>query len=160
MQHRDYLTYEWRFNLKTGNTAERIVDDTFCCEFPMINTRYQGYKSRYAYAINMVRGSLNQPRFAGLAKFDFDTGVIQAYSEGRDFFYNEAPFAPADNPQSEDHGYVVSFVWNARDKRSELQIFDARDFGRGPIARVLMPRRVPNGFHATWVTAERLARGR
>ena len=160
MQHRDYLTYEWRFNLKTGKTAERIIDDTFCCEFPMINSRYQGYKSRYAYAINMVRGSLNQPRFAGLAKYDFETGVIQAYSEGRDFFYNEAPFAPADNPQSEDHGYVVSFVWNARDKRSELQVFDARNFGSGPIARVLLPQRVPNGFHATWVTAERLASGR
>jgi len=159
MQHRDYLTYEWRFNLKTGKTAERIIDDTFCCEFPMINTHYQGYKSRYAYAINMVRGSLNQPRFAGLAKYDFETGVIQAYSEGRDFFYNDAPFAPADNPQSEDHGYVVSFVWNARETRSELQIFDARNFGSGPIARVLMPQRVPNGFHATWVTAERLAAG-
>ena len=159
MQHRDYLTYEWRFNLKTGKTAERIIDDTFCCEFPMINTHYQGYKSRYAYAINMVRGSLNQPRFAGLAKYDFETGVIQAYSEGRDFFYNEAPFAPADNPQSEDHGYVVSFVWNAREHRSELQIFDARNFGSGPMARVLMPQRVPNGFHATWVTAERLSAG-
>ena len=55
---------------------------------------------------------------------------------------------------------MVSFVWNARAKRSELQVFDARNFGSGPIARVLMPQRVPNGFHATWVTAERLASGR
>ncbi|MFN0159950.1 MAG: carotenoid oxygenase family protein [Burkholderiales bacterium] len=160
MQHRDYLTYEWRFHMATGKTTERIIDDTFCCEFPMIDSGRQGLKTRYAYAINMVRGSLNQPRFAGLAKYDFESGVIQAYSEGRDFFYNEAPFAPADKQETEDHGYVVSFVWNARDSRSELQVFNAREFGRGPVARVLMPQRVPNGFHATWVTAERLRTGK
>ncbi len=160
MQHRDYLTYEWRFNLRTGKTAERIIDDVFCTEFPMINSHYQGYKTRYAYAINMVRGSRHQPRFAGLAKYDFQQGTVHAFSEGRDFFYNEAPFAPVDNPQSEDHGYIVSFVWNAREHRSELQVIDARDFFAGPVARVLLPQRVPNGFHATWVTAERLASGR
>ena len=160
MQHRDYLCYEWRFNLATGKTSERIIDDVFCTEFPMINSAYQGYKTRYAYAINMVRGSRHQPRFAGLAKYDFEQGTVQAFSEGRDFFYNEAPFAPADNPRSEDHGYLVSFVWNARENRSELQVIDARNFSAGPVARVLMPQRVPNGFHATWVTAERLAAGR
>lgn len=159
LMYRDFLFYEWRFNLKTGRTTERVVDDVFCTEFPMINGHYQGYKHRYSYHITMVRESLRQPRFAGLIKYDLQRGTAQAWSEGRDFFYSEAPFAPADNPQSEDHGYLVSFVWNAREQRSEIQVFDARDFGRGPMAQVILPHRVPPGFHATWVSAQRLARG-
>lgn len=159
IMHRDFIYYEWRFNLKTGKTTEKLVDDVFCTEFPMINAQYQGYKTRYSYNVAMVRESYMQPRFAGLIKYDLEQGVAQAWSEGRDFFYSEAPFAPADNPQSEDHGYLVSFTWNARDQRAELQIHDARQFGTGPIARVLLPHNVPPGFHSTWVTAERLARG-
>jgi carotenoid cleavage dioxygenase len=27
------------------------------------------------------------------------------------------------------------------------------------VARIRVPERVPNGFHATWVSAERLRRG-
>ena len=42
---------------------------------------------------------------------------------------------------------------NAR-LRSEVQVFDARGtaFGCGPIARIPLPRRVPHGFHATYVS--------
>ncbi len=159
IMYRDFLYYEWRFNLSTGKTTERIVDDVFCSEFPMINSSYMGFKTRYSYNITMVRESYKQPRFAGLIKYDLQKGVAQAWSEGRDFFYSEAPFAPADNPQSEDHGYLVSFVWNAREKRSELQVFDARNFGGGPMAQIILPHKVPPGFHATWVNSDRLKRG-
>ena len=159
IMYRDFLYYEWRFNLKTGKTTERVVDDVFCSEFPMINAHYQGFKTRYSYNIAMVRESYMQPRFAGLIKYDLERGVAQAWSEGREFFYSEAPFAPADNPQSEDRGYLVSFVWNAREKRSEIQVFDARNFGGGPLAQILLPHKVPPGFHSTWVSGERLKRG-
>jgi carotenoid cleavage dioxygenase len=54
----------------------------------------------------------------------------------------------------------VSFVWNPNASRSEIQVFNAQALGDGPVARVLVPQRVPNGFHATWVSAKRLARGR
>jgi carotenoid cleavage dioxygenase len=42
---------------------------------------------------------------------------------------------------------------------SYLTVFDAHDIARGPVARIAMPQRVPNGFHATWVSGARLARG-
>jgi carotenoid cleavage dioxygenase len=40
-----------------------------------------------------------------------------------------------------------------------VTVFDARDISKGPVARIRIPVRVPNGFHATWVSAERLKRG-
>lgn len=159
LQH-DFMLYEWRFNLKTGETNERILDDVVNSEFPMINSAYQGKKSRYTYNVLMSRSRRpEEPRFSGLAKYDLETGVCQTYHEGPDTCYSEAPFAPADVSINEDDGYLVSFVWNARDQRSEVQVFDARKFGQGPVARVIIPQRVPNGFHSTWVSAKRLASG-
>ena len=51
---------------------------------------------------------------------------------------------------------------NPREVRSEIQVFNCRgtEFGRGPVARVLLPQRVPNGFHSTYVSAARLKSGK
>ena len=89
-----------------------------------------------------------------MVKYNLETGGYLAYSEGPDTFYNEPGFAPRLNPQSEDDGYLVMITWNAKELRSEMQIFDAKGPGiaAGPVARILMPQRVPNGFHATWVS--------
>ena len=37
---------------------------------------------------------------------------------------------------------------------SECQIVDAQDITAGPIAIIIMPYRMPCGFHAGWVSAE------
>ena len=39
--------------------------------------------------------------------------------------------------------------------RSECWVFDARDLGPGPLAKVSLPQRVPSGFHATWLRPDR-----
>jgi len=154
LRQRDFLLYEWRFNLATGQTSERAIDDVLNTEFPAINSAYQGRKNRWSYHINFPQGGREEPRFPGLVKYDLETGGYVAYSAGPQYFYNEAGFAPRDKPQAEDDGYLVMFVWNPQDQRSEVQIFDASGarMANGPIARVLLPRRVPHGFHATYVS--------
>ena len=37
---------------------------------------------------------------------------------------------------------------------SECQIIDAQDITAGPISIIIMPYRMPYGFHAGWVSAE------
>jgi carotenoid cleavage dioxygenase len=155
----DANLYQWRFNMRTGATKEGPIDDTLNAEFPMINGGWQGRRNRYSYNVIMARWPADEPRFTGLVKFDLDTGAYQAFSEGPHFWYSEAPFAARDHARSEDDGYLVSFVWNPNESRSEIQVFDAAALADGPVARVPLPQRVPNGFHATWVSAERLARG-
>lgn len=161
-RQRDYQLYEWRFDLRTGKTRERAIDDVLNTEFPVINTAWGGVRNRWSYHIMFPQGGDEEPRFTGLVKYDLQSGGYQAWSEGPDFYYNEPGFAPADGARDEDDGYLVSFVWNARQVRSEIQVFDCRgtSFGRGPIARVLLPQRVPNGFHATWVSEKRISSGR
>jgi carotenoid cleavage dioxygenase len=60
---------------------------------------------------------------------------------------------------AEDDGYLVGFMNDMQTGASYCTVFDARDISRGPVARIRVPGRVPNGFHATWVSAERLKRG-
>ncbi len=160
LRQRDFLLYEWRFNLKTGQTTERAIDDVLNTEFPVINSLYQGRKNRYSYNIVFPQGGREEPRFPGLVKYDLQTGGYLAYSAGPQFFYNEPGFAPRDNSQSEDDGYLVGLVWNPREQQSEIQVFDCKGarIAGGPVARIILPRRVPHGFHATFVSQKTLDR--
>jgi carotenoid cleavage dioxygenase-like enzyme len=96
--------------------------------------------------------------FDGLLRYDLATGKREEHRFGPGWFGSEAPFAPRDGSgwSSDDDGYLVSFVTDERDGHSEVQILDASDLGAGPVGRVLLPVRVPLGFHATWVRADQL----
>lgn len=146
--------YRWRFNLKTGETKEENIDDRNA-EFPTINWNYLGRKSRYSYnvSIPLARTLL----FDGLVKYDHETGGTDSWMFEEGSWGSEAPFAPRHNPVSEDDGYVVSFVQNETTDTSQLVILDAQNMSDGPVARVHLPQRVPNGFHACWVTEAELA---
>ena len=87
-----------------------------------------------------------------------DTGEsVGEWSDDRAHcWYSEPWFAPADNAESEDHGYVIVFVWNDQTQSQQLQVFDARDIGNGPVARIKMPNRIPPGFHACWMKASQI----
>jgi len=156
-QGTDYELYQWRMNLTTGATREGIVDDILNTEFPMINTAFQGRRNRYTYNVLMGRPrTLEQPHFAGLVKYDLQTGGALAYHPGEGYWFSEAPFAPRDGATEEDDGYVVGFVWNGQENRSEVWVTPARDIAKGPVARVILPQRVPHGFHSCWVREDQL----
>lgn len=159
-RQRDFLLYEWRFDLRTGQTRERVIDDVLNTEFPVINSAYQGRRNRWSYNVVFPPGGQEEPRFPGLAKYDLETGGYVAYSAGPQYFYNEPGFAPRDNPRSEDDGYLVTLAWNPVELRSEIQVFDCLGarLAQGPVARMPLPRRVPNGFHATYVSQKTLDR--
>jgi carotenoid cleavage dioxygenase len=44
-------------------------------------------------------------------------------------------------------------VWRARENRSDLAVFNAKDVEAGPVALVQLGHRVPDGFHGSWVGA-------
>ncbi len=156
----DCIFYEWRFNLRTGQTRERVIDDILNQEFPVINSAWQGHKTRYAWNVLMAKNLRpEEPRFAGIARHDLERGTCSAYHGGVDAWFSEPPFAPADNARAEDDGYLVGFMWDGKAQASFVTVFDARDVARGPVARIRLPQRVPHGFHGTWVSAERLRRG-
>jgi carotenoid cleavage dioxygenase-like enzyme len=150
----DAQLYRYRFNLRTGQTTETELEDANT-EFPSVDSRIIGKPHRYSY--NMSLGNEPTLLFDGLVRFDSKTGTKVEHKFGPGRWGSEAPFAARDASTGETDGYLVSFVNDEAEQRGEINIFDAEDVGAGPVARVLLPRMVPSGFHACWVRAEQLA---
>jgi carotenoid cleavage dioxygenase len=45
----------------------------------------------------------------------------------------------------------MTFVYDDKTKKTELIILNAEEIEQEPLARVLLPQRVPFGFHGNWV---------
>jgi len=60
-------------------------------------------------------------------------------------------FVPAEGATRPDDGYLMTFVHAADVDTSYLAILDAGDVTADPIAEVHLPRRIPTGFHGSWV---------
>ncbi|GII75276.1 carotenoid cleavage dioxygenase [Sphaerisporangium rufum] len=150
----DARMYRYRFDLRTGRTTEGHTDPERNTEFPSIDARRTGAPTRYAYNVSVKDAETNL--FDGLVRYDNVTGERQEHRFGPHRYGSEASFAPRDGGTGEDDGYLVTFVTDEREGASEVQVLDAADLAAGPVARVLLPTRVPLGFHATWVRADQL----
>ena len=91
--------------------------------------------------------------FDGVMKYDSESGATTEYRYGPDRHGGEAVFAPRLESSSEDDGYLVCFIHDEGKNQSECLIIDAREIDAGPVATIIMPFRVPYGFHAGWVGA-------
>ena len=148
LQENQGRLHEWRINLITGDVSERILSET-PCDFTRVNDDYACHKTRYVYA-----GVFNTERaftFDGVMKYDNESGITSKYVYGPNRHGGEAVFAPKVGSVSEDDGYLVCFVQDEAENQSECQIIDARDITAGPVATIIIPFRVPYGFHAGWV---------
>ncbi|WP_328644290.1 carotenoid oxygenase family protein [Amycolatopsis sp. NBC_00348] len=150
----DAQLHRYRFDLRTGACTETPLDDANT-EFPTVDARGVGARNRYSYTVHISPESTL--KFDGLVRYDNLAGSKTEYRFGPGRWGSEAPFAPRDGASVDSaDGYLVTFVQDEREGRSELDIFDAADLAAGPVARVLLPQRVPLGFHATWVRADQL----
>jgi len=145
--------HRWRFNLKTGETREETLFDDYPVEFGMINQQIAGQPYRYVYS---VTGEPGWFLFNGLTKHDLETGEAEHFGFGEQRFGSEAPFIPRANAQSEDDGYLISFITDMAQDRSECIIIDAKDLAAGPVCTIILPHRISSGTHATWASAEAL----
>jgi carotenoid cleavage dioxygenase len=142
------LLHRWRFNLRTGAVAEEKLDDV-PAEFPRINENLTGRKNQYGYAGKMAKNP--QPLFDGIIKYNFSNGQSQTHEFGEGRYGGEAIFAPSLNASTEDDGWVLTFVHDENSQTSELVVINAQDITSEPVARVILPQRVPYGFHGAWI---------
>ena len=152
----DARLWRYRMNLRTGATHEECLDEAHNVEFPTINAARWGQRSQHAWLVDHDPDRL---RWTGLRAYNTDTGSCAgAWSDGHAHcWYSEPAFGPARAPRAEDHGYVTCFVWNTATRSQQLQVFDARELSRGPVARIHLPHRIPAGFHACWFNTENTA---
>ena len=87
----------------------------------------------------------------GIKKYDLHQGSSEIHSEGDDRIFLEPVFVPRSDEAGEDDGWVMAYVYDRREDRTDVVIIEAQDFAGGPVATVHLPRRVPYGFHGNWV---------
>ncbi|WP_417482413.1 carotenoid oxygenase family protein [Maricaulis sp.] len=144
--------HRWRFNMKTGACTEGHLDDRIL-EFGSFNQERAGTRTRYAYSTTTKPGWF---LFTGAVKHDYETGQSQSLSFGEGRFGSEAPFAPRIGAVDEDDGYLVSFITDMNEDRSECVLIDCKNFEAGPVCRIILPHRISSGTHATWADGPRL----
>jgi len=147
------LFYRWRFDLASGATKEETLDDT-ASEFPRMDPRRLGTRSRYSYHGRFERAPVM--RFDAVLKYDAERGTSRAHVYPKGWYGGEAVFAPRVGSSAEDDGYLLTFVANEATGESELYVIDAVDPERSPVARVPIPQRIPTGYHTWWVSAAEL----
>ena len=139
--------WEWRLDRATGRVNERQLDDR-PSEFPRVPDSRVGLASRFGYTMS--------------ATFDQSAGEIFKYDMANDgarashvFPTGQTPgepvFVPAADATSEDDGYLLTFVHDATTDTSHLTVLDASSIEADPVAQVHLPRRIPTGFHGSWV---------
>merc|ERR1719277_801192 len=67
------LLHEWTFDLQTGTTTERNLDDTHI-EFPVVHPSMVGIQNRYAWAAAFAGTGLPFHSICGCIKYDLKTG--------------------------------------------------------------------------------------
>lgn len=146
--------HQWRFNLNAGTVREEMLDDV-ASEFPRVNENLLGRKTQYGYTAKSAKTVV--ALLDGLIKYDFSNGKSQTHKFGSRRYGGEAVFVPRPNTTAEDDGWLLTYVYDTTKETSELVIVNAQDMTTEPVARVLIPQRVPYGFHGAWVSEEQLS---
>lgn len=141
--------HRWRFNLSNGKVQEEMLDD-MPSEFPVINDQKTGRKTRYGYTGKMSPNPI--PLFDGLIKYDLVEGKSQIGQFDPGCYGGDPVFVPHPNAKTEDEGWLLTFVHNEHSGVSELLIIDAQDLTAEPLAKIILPQRVPYGFHSIWIS--------
>lgn len=142
--------WRWTIDTVTGAvTEEQLTDQPM--EFPRVDERLVGRPHRWAYAAELQRTS-DETTFAGrLVRIDAKSGDVAIVDLGPGRTGGEWVMVPRHEGAAEDDGWLLSLVHDAATDRSELVVLPAAEPGAGPVARVLLPTRVPLGFHGNWV---------
>ncbi len=151
--------HRWELDLSDGSVRERQLDDV-AHAFPRVDDRVVGLRHRYGWVAAQRpegRGALTDP--GTVVRYDLTDGSSEVCDLGPTAHPGEFAFARAGDGAAEDEGWAMGFVYDAADDASELVVLDASDPAAGPVARVRMPRRVPFGFHGSWISDEELAAG-
>ena len=146
----------WTIDL-TGGTDE-IKEETLNgndIQFPRPDDRFMTRKTRHGYAnsnLNSVDGRVDG--MDSVIHFDTETGKEDIYHFGDGAGCGELVFASKVGSTTEADGYAMTLVHPANSHHTELAIFDAMDVAHGPIARVIVPYRIPSGFHCNYYSAD------
>lgn len=148
----------WRVQRGEAAATEELLLPQHSFEFPVINPAKCGLQHRFAYFATSSFPSAPTKggdfQFRGMTKYDARAPERPVEWRTDDGEHNdEFIFVGRLGAKSEDDGFLVGYTTLADVITSHLVILDAITMTL--LCRLLLPQRVPHGFHGTWVPAEK-----
>ena len=110
----------------------------------MSNYRYGIYASNHGDSPKGIS-------FNSVTRYDYETGNKEFFTLSEFDAVGEPIFVPKSSDAEEGVGYVIALAYLGKENRSDSMIFDAENISSGPIARAMLPHRIPYGFHGNWL---------
>ncbi|HLU56591.1 MAG TPA: carotenoid oxygenase family protein [Pseudonocardia sp.] len=142
-----------RIDTRTGEVRREQLDRG-SMELPRIDDRLIGRPyERIALVAKTGRRDLAGGDHDALNFFDTRSGQRVQWDAG-DLAVGEPVFAPRPGTRDADQGWWVAFATNRGNGESWFLVLPAAEPGRGPVARVRIPTRVPLGLHGSWLPTQ------
>lgn len=143
----------WVINLKEGEAAvNKSILSELSGEFPRIDERRSGIKYNHGwYCCNKKDAAGNVHHAMGLAHYDLRNNVINTWYWNEEVQVSEGVFVASSLNSDEGDGWILVPVWYAKKNATELVVFNALEISQGPLARIILPHRIPDGFHGNWI---------
>ncbi|KAI1383934.1 carotenoid oxygenase [Hypoxylon trugodes] len=113
-----------------------------------------------------VKGCVDTRNVHQVMQSTDDDDPVKLFKMPKGWFAQEPRFIPRTNAESEDDGWLLSYVFDesqlddngecSDEAVSELWIINARNM-KDIVARVILPQRVPYGLHGAWFSEEEIA---
>jgi len=133
----------WVVDPVAGTVTETPLADGHH-EFPTHDPRVAIRRHRFAFTASGLG-------LGPTARVDVDTGDTVLHDHGPGRFGAEPLPVPKVGSTDEGDCWVLVCVNDEGGGPAELVVLDGEDLAADPVARVHLPRRVPDGFHGQWV---------
>tara|TARA_B100001105_G_scaffold55636_1_gene42285 strand:+ start:3610 stop:4980 length:1371 start_codon:yes stop_codon:yes gene_type:complete len=141
--------WRWEIDTVAGRVTETQLDDR-PIEFGRVPDNRVGLEYQFGYAVGSKRDD-SDPEAGTIVKYDFSSGDSFTWDLGNGRDPGEFVFVDRPGSTDEDDGWLMGYVYDRSEDRSALLILDAAHPASEPIAEVLLPQRVPFGFHGSWM---------
>jgi carotenoid cleavage dioxygenase-like enzyme len=148
-EQNSYLT-RWSIDLETGSVSEERIGE-LPGEFPRVADAVVGRQNRYGYLASGATGHQNGGEFDCIVKYDLERSSTEVHRFGEGKVCGEPIFATDPTGNAEDDGWLLTYVIDRSDCSTQAVVLDARHLADPPLARIAMPRRLPFGFHGSWL---------
>jgi len=149
--------YRMTLDLASKAVTNEQFSDIFS-EFSRVDERRMGKPYRYGFAASSNRDWGDAHGYNCTGQFDFERGTTQLWEYGPEANAGEPVHVPNPDSEREEDGWVMCFVYNPGEG-AFLSVLSAGDVTQGPVAKIHIPGRVPNGFHANWMPGVTLPGG-
>ncbi|MDJ0767854.1 MAG: carotenoid oxygenase family protein [Ilumatobacter sp.] len=132
--------WRWTLDRDAAEVKRELIDDRIQ-EFPRIDERRWGSPARFGYTVELF----SRHHSAAILAHDLQTGGSAHWAADDGHALGEAVFVPDADDAGEGEGWLLAI--DSTPDRSDLVVLDATDVAAGPVARVHLPQRIPDGFH-------------